>query len=399
MFRLTNGVKYYDWGSTTDIPAFLGAEPDGRPVAEMWMGAHSSMPSRTIAGKSLPDLIAQDPTATLGPRVLQQFGPQLPFLFKMLAAARPLSMQVHPNQDQAKAGYARENDNGVALDAPERSFRDDQHKPELLYALTRFEGLSGFRKPQRILDLLTGLDGALPEAIRTALSADPTSSGIRTAFEHTLAARGDVTREDIEVTVRSCEARLAAGADPASQRAFGTVVALAHWYPGDPGAVASLMLNHCTLEPGDAMFVPAGVVHAYLTGFGLEIMASSDNVLRAGLTPKHVDVAALLDCTLYSNASPSRPALVPGAPGKPGVIRSGAAEFSIAVVEPVPGAQTVYATQDGPRIVLCTRGTLAVRSLAGVELALTQGDSVFVPDSAGRLEFRGNGAAIVAFVP
>ena len=399
MFRLTNGVKYYDWGSTTDIPAFLGNEPDGRPVAELWMGTHSSLPSKVVGGKSLPDLIAADPTAALGARVLGEFGPRLPFLFKMLAAARPLSLQVHPNLEQARAGYAREDAAGVALDAPERSFRDDQHKPELLYAVTRFEGLSGFRKPQRILDLLTGLEGDLPDAIRAALSADPTSSGIRTAFEHTLAARGQVSRDSIEVTVRSCEARLTAGADPASQRAFGTVVALAHWYPGDPGAVASLMLNHCTLEPGDAMFVPAGVVHAYLTGFGLEIMASSDNVLRAGLTPKHVDVEALLECTVYGNVSPSRPALIPGAAGKPGVIRSGAEEFSIAVVQPVPGAQTIYATQDGPRIVLCTRGTLAVRSLTGVELALTQGDAVFVPDASGRLEFRGNGAAVVAFVP
>lgn len=399
MFRLTNGLKYYDWGSTTDIPGFLGTEPDGRPVAELWMGAHSSMPSRVAGGRTLAQFISENPHGALGQRVLDEFGPRLPYLFKLLAAARPLSLQVHPNLEQARAGFARENDEGVALNAPERSFRDDQHKPELLYAITRFEGLSGFRKPQRILDLLTGLDGVLPEEIRAALSSDPTSAGIRTAFEHSLAARDRVSQEDIEVTVRSCEARLAAGADPASQRAFGTVVALAHWYPGDPGAVASLMLNHCTLEPGDAMFVPAGVVHAYLTGFGLEVMASSDNVLRAGLTHKQVDVDALLECTVYGNVSPTRPALVPGARGKPGVIRAGAQEFSLAVVNPVPSAQTIYATQDGPRTVLCTRGTLAVRSLSGVELALTQGDSVFVPDSSGRLEFRGNGEAIIAFVP
>lgn len=399
MFRLSNGIRYYDWGSTTDIPAFLGVEPDGRPVAELWMGAHSSMPSRVVGGRSLPELIEQDPEGVLGPRVLTEFGARLPYLFKVLAAARPLSLQVHPNLEQAQAGFARENDAGVALDGAERSFRDDQHKPELLFALTRFEGLSGFRKPRRVLELLSGLDGTLPDAIRGALEVDPSPSGMREAFERTLAARGQVTRDDIEVTVNSCEARLAAGSDPASQRAFGTVVALAHWYPGDPGAVASLMLNHCTLEPGDAMFVPAGVVHAYLSGLGLEVMASSDNVLRAGLTPKHVDVEALLECTVYSDISPSRPALLVGAAGKPGVIRSGAQEFSLAVARPGPSAHTVYATQDGPRTVLCTRGTLAVRSMTGTELALTQGESVFVPHSSGRLEFRGNGEAVIAYVP
>lgn len=399
MFRLTNGVKYYDWGSTTDIPGFLGTEPDGRPVAEFWMGAHTSMPSRVAGGRTLVDLIEQDPELILGPRVLANFGPRLPYLFKVLAAARPLSLQVHPNLQQARDGFARENADGVGLTAANRSFRDDQHKPELLYALTRFEGLSGFRKPARILDLLTGLEGKLPEAIRGALEADPSPTGIREAFELTLAARAWISHEDIEVTVRSCEARLAAGADPASQRAFGTVVALAHWYLGDPGAVASLMLNHCTLEPGEAMFVPAGVAHAYLSGLGLEIMASSDNVLRAGLTPKHIDVEALLECTVYSDIAPSRPALVAGAPGKPGVVRSGADEFSLAVARPGPGARTIFATQDGPRTVLCTRGTLAVRNLHGVELALTQGESVFVPHSGGRLEFRGNGEAVIAYVP
>ena len=401
MFRLTNGVKYYDWGSTTDIPEFLGTGPDGRPVAEVWMGAHPSMPSTTHGGVPLNALIEADPTDTLGPRVLAKFGPRLPYLFKILAAGRPLSLQVHPNADQARTGFDRENAEGIEIAAPDRTFRDDQHKPELIYALTRFEGLSGFRKPQRILELLEGLAGPLPAAIRTSLTARPNAEGMREAFEATLAARDTVTRADIDQTVHDAEARLASGEDPAAKRAYGTVVALGHWYPGDPGAVASLMLNRATLEPGEAMYVPAGVVHAYMEGLGLEVMASSDNVLRAGLTPKHIDVPALLECTVYDDGAPARPALVTGVASKPGILRSGAAEFALAVIRPgrVEGAQTVYATQDGPRIVLCTDGTLALRSMSGTEFALTRGESLFVPHSAGRLEFRGAGEAVLAYVP
>ena len=396
MYRLTNAVKYYDWGSTSAIPAFLGTEPDGRPVAEVWMGAHPSAPSWT-GGRSLLEMIESDPEGMLGERVTREHGARLPFLFKILAASRPLSLQVHPNREQAAAGFARENAASIPLAAPERSFHDDQHKPELILALTRFEGLCGFRSPRRVLELLEPLGGPLADTVREVLLDDPTPTGMQTAFEGVLAARGCVSPEQIEETVKGCEAQLVTGFG--DHRAYGTVVALAHWYPGDPGAVASLMLNRFTLEPGESAFVGAGVVHAYLAGLGLETMASSDNVLRAGLTRKKIDVAALLECTVYDDGPVVRPTPVPGRGGQPATIRADVEEFALALAAPARGHGPQYVTQDGPRVAVCTSGSLGLRAADGSELALTKGESVFVPHSAGRLEVRGDGEAVVVFVP
>ncbi|QIK84280.1 mannose-6-phosphate isomerase, class I [Sanguibacter sp. HDW7] len=398
MYRLTNPVKHYDWGSTTAIPAFLGRPADGRPVAEVWMGAHPSAPSG-IKGRGLDELVAQDPAGLLGERVIERFGPRLPYLFKILGASRPLSLQVHPDLAQAAAGFAHDELTGLPAGNPERSYHDDQHKPEMLLALSRFEGLCGFRRPRQVLELLEPLEGELVDTIRCALRGSPTPDGMRSAFEAVLRARGRIKPEDIEVTVRGCEQQLAQGFG--SQQAYGTVAALAHWYPGDPGAVASLLLNRFTLEPGETVFVGAGVVHAYLAGLGLEVMASSDNVLRAGLTRKKIDVDELLRVVDYADVAPVRPAVVPGAEGRPAVVRAPAQEFALALVEPTrtERGRATYLTQDGPRIVLCTEGTLALRTAAGSEVALTQGESVFVPDSSGRIEARGEGRAVMVFVP
>lgn len=396
MYRLTNAVKHYDWGSTTAIPSFLGTEPDGRPVAEVWMGAHPSAPS-TTSGRSLLEMIESEPERMLGARVAQEFGNRLPFLFKILAASRPLSLQVHPNLAQAAAGFARENSAPQPLAPSERSFHDDQHKPEMIFALTRFEGLCGFRSPRRVLELLEPLGGPLAERIRGALVADPTARGTQAAFEAVLEARGSVSPEEIEETVKGCEAQLVTGFG--DHRAYGTVAALAHWYPGDPGAVASLMLNRFTLEPGESAYVGAGVVHAYLAGLGLETMASSDNVLRAGLTHKKIDVAALLECTVYDDSPVARPAVMPGRGSQPATIRTSAREFALALPAPARAGAPQYVTQDGPRIAVCTSGSLGLRAADGTELALTKGESVFVPHAAGRLEVRGDGESVVVFVP
>ncbi|MGP7960230.1 mannose-6-phosphate isomerase, class I [Sanguibacter sp. A247] len=399
MYRLTNPVKHYDWGSTTAIPAFLGRPADGRPVAEVWMGAHPSSPSRG-GGRGLDEIVAADPAGMLGERVLDAFGPRLPYLFKILGASRPLSLQVHPDLATAADGFARE-ESAAELPAghPGRSYHDDQHKPEMLLALTRFEGLCGFRRPRQVLELLEPLEGELVDTIRCALRESPTPEGMRAAFEAVLHARGSVLAEDIEVTVRGCEQQLAQGFG--AQQVYGTVAALAHWYPGDPGAVASLLLNRFTLEPGELVYVGAGVVHAYLAGLGLEVMASSDNVLRAGLTRKKIDVDELLRVVDYADSAAMRPATVPGDEGRPAVVRAPAREFALALVAPTrtERGRATYLTQDGPRIVLCTEGTLALRTAEGSEVALTQGESVFVPHSAGRIEARGEGRATMVFVP
>ncbi|MDF2808326.1 MAG: mannose-6-phosphate isomerase, class [Cellulosimicrobium sp.] len=424
-YRLENTVQPYDWGSTSAIQDLLGVEPDGRPAAELWMGAHPLAPSRVMpdgaahpgderrpggatASGTLADLVRADPVGTLGQRVLDQYGPRLPYLLKVLAADRALSLQVHPRPHLARAGFNRENREGVARDSPLRSFHDDQHKPEMVVAVSRFEGLSGFRRPARILELLDGLDGDLVARMRTALLARPTEAGVREAFTLALHARSepdvaaDLARTVASVRGRAERGTVAASGGPrrTSRRADATVLALAEQHPGDPGAVVSLMLNRVTLAPGESMFVPSGHVHAYLSGCAVEIMASSDNVLRAGLTSKLVDVDALLECATCTPGPAARPRLVDDGSGlvtyRPPVaefaLRAG--EVSSAAPVPLPGA--------GPRVVLCLDGAVRLAEGLGevsVETPLARGDSIFVPHATGPVVARGDGRVVVAYVP
>lgn len=240
ILRLTPTLQSYDWGSRSALHTLLGLEQDGEPLAELWMGAHPKGPSSASAdggpSASLADLIRNDPVRMLGQRVLDDYGPRLPYLLKVLAAERALSLQVHPQPHRARAGFNRENREGVPRDSPERSFHDDQHKPEMVVAVSRFEGLSGFRRPVRILELLDGLSGDLVAAMRAALEAQRSAAGLREAFTLALHARTapDVAA-DLALTVADVRARLAAGTT--SPRADSTVVALAEQHPGDPGAV------------------------------------------------------------------------------------------------------------------------------------------------------------------
>ena len=424
ILRLTPTTQSYDWGSRSALHSLLGREQDGEPLAELWMGAHPKGPSSASADGgppvSLADLIRADPVAMLGQRVLDDYGPRLPYLLKVLAADRALSLQLHPAPHMARAGFNRENREGVPRGSAERSFHDDQHKPEMVVAVSRFEGLSGFRRPARVLELLEGLRGDLVAGMRAALEAQPSAAGIREAFTLALHARTapDVA-VDLAVTVADVRARLAAGTT--SPRADETVVALAEQHPGDPAVVVSMMLNRVTLEPGEAMFVPAGHVHAYLSGCAVEVMSSSDNVLRAGLTSKHVDVEALLACASYGAGPAARPRVrrlgverMP--PGRPAGLSAttGLLEYRAAVPEfaLVAGEQTVddgavALPAEGPRIVLVLEGQIEVECSAvrsgpadeSLRAVVRSGESVFVPHAAGTLALRGSGRTVVAYVP
>lgn len=419
IYRLTNSVQHYAWGSATAIPELLGVPADGRPVAEMWLGAHALAPSQAVpdgAGAgggggtdevqaaALHDLLRSDPDALLGAAVVEEFGPRLPYLLKVLAAESPLSLQVHPRPHVARSGFSHENAAGVPVDSPERNYKDDQHKPEMLLALTPFEGLCGFRRPVRILQLLDGLDGKLVGAMRDALAASRDARGVRSAFEIALAARDTDCADDIGTTIASIRARIALGGagSPGGvvSRGDHTAVALAEHYPGDPGALVSLMLNRVSLQPGEAVFLASGEVHAYLSGLGIEVMASSDNVLRAGLTSKRVDVEALLTCASYVPRPPEHPRVTPGVPGQTlATYRAPVPEFSL-LYGAVRGKARVAHT--GPRIVLGLDGEVALAGTAagtGARVPLRRGESVFVPHDAGALTLRGDGTVVVAYVP
>ncbi|WP_277209690.1 mannose-6-phosphate isomerase, class I [Isoptericola croceus] len=395
---LDNPLRRYDWGSPTRIPTLLGTAPDGRPVAELWLGAHPSAPSRT-AGVPLHELVRSEPVAMLGRRVSDRFGPRLPYLLKVLAADRALSLQVHPRAHLARAGFNRENRLGIAPGSPERSFHDDQHKPEMVVALTEFDGLAGFRTPRTALDLLAGLDGPLVAQVRAALEADRSPTGMRSAFTHLLAARtSSHCPHAVATTVEAVRERLAAGSP--SARADATVLALADQHPGDPGALASLLLNRVTLDPGEALFLPPGEVHAYLSGLAVEVMASSDNVLRAGLTTKRVDSEALLACASFAPRPPAVPErTTSGTHGTVHTYRAPVTEFALTLAD-LDGTVAVDLPGAGPRVVLCLGGKVELHASAVAEpSALPRGASVFVPHDAGSLRVSGAGHVVCAWVP
>jgi len=401
VLRLDNPVRAYDWGSPTRIPDLLGREADGTPAAELWLGAHPGAPSRVgTTGRTLDDLVGAEPHDALGRRVADRFGPRLPFLLKVLAADRALSLQVHPRPHLARAGYHRETRAGLPAGHPHRSFHDDQHKPEMIVALSPFEALAGFRSPRSVLALLDGLDGVLVDAVRAALAERPSTAGVRAATEALVDARrspscaGDVAAAVDAVARRH---RAGGGAGPTA-RADATVLTLADEHPGDPGALVSLLLNRVTLEPGEAMYVPAGEVHAYLSGFGVEVMAASDNVLRAGLTTKHVDAPALLECASFAPRPPARPAtLVSGGESVVVTYRAPVEEFALTFADVVPGEPVALAV-DGPRVVLALDGDARLLTGSG-QLELRRGESCFVPDSAGPLTVDGAAHVVCAWVP
>ncbi|AEW94386.1 MULTISPECIES: mannose-6-phosphate isomerase, class I [Streptomycetaceae] len=378
MDRLANTVRPYAWGSTTAIPELLGTEPTGEPQAELWMGAHPGAPSRLDRPDGqlpLDQAIAADPDGRLGKETTEKFGPRLPFLFKVLAAGAPLSLQVHPDLDQAKAGHADEESRGIPLDAPHRNYKDANHKPELICALTPFQGLCGFRRPAETADLLDALAvGALKPYADILRAARPAGEALREVFAAILTADRAATADTV-AEAASAAAALADGPTPHAT-AYAAYADLAHHHPGDPGVLAAMLLNHVTLQPGEALYLGAGVPHAYLDGLGVELMANSDNVLRCGLTPKHVDVPELLKVTRFE-------------PGDPAVLRpeadAGGEEVYDTPIDEFRLSRHVLAADGDPRrlsprtpqILLCTEGHAELTGDG--TLTLHRGQSAFVP--------------------
>ncbi|MFX4295225.1 mannose-6-phosphate isomerase, class I [Streptomyces bohaiensis] len=407
MERLDNTVRPYAWGSTTAIPRLLGVEPTGEPQAEMWLGAHPGAPSRLDRGNgpvSLAELIAADPDAELGTDVHAAFGPRLPFLLKLLAADAPLSLQVHPDLAQAAAGHAAEEARGVPLDAPHRTYKDDQHKPELICALTPFEGLCGFRRPDRTARLLDELGVPALAGHAAALRADRDGSALREVFTAVLTAGRDATgtaptapdpAATVEQVARAAERLAAAGGEFAE--ACAAYARLAHRWPGDNGVIAALLLNHVRLAPGEALYLDAGVPHAYLGGLGVEIMAGSDNVLRCGLTPKHVDVPELLRIVRFTGGDPGVLRPVPDADGEehyPAPVT----EFRLSRRRLSASDEPVAPPAGRPQILLCTEGRVSLTAPDGAVIELTPGQAVFVAATAPAPVCAGEGTLFRATV-
>jgi mannose-6-phosphate isomerase len=362
--EITNTPRDYAWGSTTAIPELLGTVPSGRPEAELWLGAHPGSPARLVGRDGiLADLV----------------GRRLPFLLKVLAAASNLSLQAHPTTEQARAGFAAENAAGVPLDSPLRNYKDPFHKPELIYALSNpFRALCGFRAVSETRTVLLPLSD--DPRIAPLLDRLVDDSSLRAVFEW-LITRGAGVDELITAVIE------ASAVD--DDLAWDTVRFLADRNPGDPGIAISLLLNTVALTPGQVLYLPAGNIHAYLDGLGIELMAASDNVLRGGLTPKHVDVPELLKVVDFRPLPV--PFLEPERP-QPGVavFRPDVPDFVLTVVSPDAAAAGATLPLTGPAIALCTSGVV---TLSGHELE--RGHAVYVADEPS-LTVSGDGMLFVA---
>jgi mannose-6-phosphate isomerase len=370
MWSLMNTVRHYPWGSRTVIPELLGeTSPAERPYAELWMGAHPDAPSVLSNGTPLDKAIEEEPEFLLGAQVRDRFGTRLPFLMKVLAAEQPLSLQAHPTNEQAQAGFAAEEAAGVPRDDPTRTFKDPFHKPELLLALTTFEALCGFRPVEESLHCLAKLQ--VPELKPTIAAL--ARGGLRAAIPQLIALSPE-TRAVLVSAVAEAAGRFVAAHDPEFMNTYRWAASLAATYPGDPGVVISLMCNHLKLAPGEAVFLPAGNLHAYLSGAGVEVMAGSDNVLRGGLTAKHVDLAALIEVLDFTDGRVPviHPVLGPGGLRYPVPVE----DFDLTRCQ--LDAQSGSLTTRGPQVLLCTEGSAVLASADG-EVTLEKGASAFVP--------------------
>jgi mannose-6-phosphate isomerase len=387
MERLTGVIQPYAWGSLTAIPEFLGKEPTGKPQAELWFGAHPLAPS-TVDGEPLDKVVAHDPVGVVGRASVEAFGPRLPFLLKVLAAAQPLSLQAHPSRQQAEAGFAREQAAGIPRDAPNRTYRDGWPKPEVLCAMVETDALCGFREPQETYQLFEklGVASAL-DVVKPLADADvPADKRLATVFGRLLRLSAD-QRSVITEVVQAAEASSADNPESFTR----TARELGRYYPGDPGVLAALLMNRVTLHPGDALYMPAGNLHAYLSGGGVEIMANSDNVMRGGLTPKYVNVDELLAILDFT---PGFRGLITPVEESRGLWRypAPAPEFALWRIETRGEPVNVPAGTSG-RILLVTDGNVSVRS-ATQELDLVRGEAALL--SAGEeAVVTGHGTAFV----
>jgi mannose-6-phosphate isomerase len=394
---LKNTVQEYAWGSYTAIPELLGNDsPANTPQAELWMGAHPKAPSKVkLNGEwmSLMKLIEKNPKDILGKVVAEKYNNRLPYLFKVLAAAKPLSIQAHPSLAQAKEGFIMENSLGIPLDAHNRNYKDDNHKPECICALTFFWALNGFRKISSILALLEKI---CPQGLKSDLNnlrGKPNSLGLKKFFQ-AIMTMGRAQQNQI-----IADAIINAQKFTEDDQAYKWMIDLHNEYPADIGVFSPILLNLICLKPGQAMFLPAGELHAYLDGVGIELMANSDNVLRGGLTPKHVDVPELLNVLNFEERELD--ILSPEESNDcERIYASRADEFVLSVIE-IKKDLTCYSPDNrGVEILLCTDGEAIITDLGNDDkLAFGRGKSIIIPSAVKRYSIEGNATLYKAGVP
>lgn len=382
MQKMNNGVQNYAWGSTDALTNLYGiANPDGKPMAELWMGAHpkSSSYVSDSAGQeiALRSQISANLDQQLGKKVAARFG-ELPFLFKVLCADQPLSIQVHPSKRAAELGFAKENAAGIPIDAAERNYKDANHKPELVYALTPFQAMNGFRELSDIVSLLQPVSGANPHIAE--FLTHPDVDHLRTLFASLLSLEGEAKSLALGV--------LKSALNHQKGQPWDTIRSISEFYPDDSGLFSPLLLNVITLQPGEGMFLYAETPHAYLNGVALEVMANSDNVLRAGLTPKYIDIAELLD-NLKFNAKPADQLLkTPVEKGAELSFPIPVEDFAFSIHSLSPEPRTL--AQESAAIVFCIEGQTVLEKGEETQV-LKPGESCYLSADESPVQVSGNG--------
>lgn len=394
VFELENIIQDYAWGDRYAFNKLFGVEnPNNGPQAEIWMGAHPKAPSILIDGdKRIPfsEYIANDPAGVLGEKVAKRFSNQLPFLFKVLAAGKPLSIQSHPTLEQAKIGFEKDNAAGIPLKAFNRNYKDKNHKPELIYALTKFKVLDGFRRVEVIIDLLEKIDIPMVREPLELFKLSPNRDGLIEFYTWMMNLSAD------EVITLTNDA-VSYGQKHVGELPFDTLLQLNSFYPNDIGIMCAIMLNVVVLEPGQAMFIRAGVLHAYIEGTGMEVMANSDNVLRGGLTTKYIDVPELLSTLSFYTGDVK---ILPPQPAErewETLYHTHAKEFDFSVIE--PKGNTFYSGHNrSVEILFCGKGK-GEMVVDDLRMGITVGQSFLVPASVEGYSISGDVTVYKACVP
>jgi len=398
---LSGRIRNYAWGSRTHLAAMRGHQvPSAHPEAELWFGAHRDEPSRLPErdGAPLTDAVSADPVGVFGLLRARRWEGRLPFLLKVLAADEPLSLQAHPSPEQALAGHTREEAAGIPRAGAERNYPDPLPKPEVLCALGEFHALAGFRAPADTLRLLRALDegsgGALAHHV-ALLAAQPDADGLRALFTTWITLPQRAVDALVPAALAGCVAHAARGAAAEFAVDVRTVLDLGERYPGDAGVLAALLLNRVVLAEGECLYIPAGSPHAYLSGWGIELMANSDNVLRAGLTPKHVDVPELLRVLDFAPGPPER--ILPVVDGPRALYTAPCEHFVLLRLTLESPGRAVGLGLGGPRIVVCVRGAVRVHTGHGTSRRAAAGEALWLPARDGEVRVEADGAPALAF--
>ncbi|MGF1774968.1 mannose-6-phosphate isomerase, class I [Vibrio wakamikoensis] len=377
--------------------------PSNQPMAELWMGAHPSASSAIVVNNErvqLNDWISAQPNTALGKSITERFNSRLPYLFKVLSAKTPLSIQSHPSKAQAEQGWQRENDLGIPLGDPKRSYKDDNHKPELVYALTEYHALNGFKLIPNIIEIFEGLNVASLHLWVDVLKNNQTESGLKQFYSHllTLPSPGATLEEVLD----ACAQKVQSNEMSLDQHtAYTLALNLHQQYPYDIGIFGALILNYVVLQPGEAMFLKAGTLHAYLKGTALELMANSDNVLRGGLTPKYVDVKELIHTTIFEPLSCSELKITPTqlATGE-ALYQVPCDDFSLSIIELEHSNNEHQATYQyhskSSDILFVIEGSVTIIDSKGKVLTLKCGDSVFLAANVSNCSIKGQSRLALA---